>query len=193
MADTLSPGGAKVIADDSTLELSAQNVMSVKDKGIDTAQLEDDAATDPKVDDGLTGNGNIFLTPFGYDSIVAGTWAWLNDDRMPQAGMFSNQAAAATADELNFKAFLEAGTYSMAVVYTKGNSGGIVDILIDGSEETSIDTYDASTVPGLVDRTTGITVAARGIKTIRMVVDGKNASSSAHNLFLHYIILWRTA
>lgn len=49
MADFVVSGGSSVIADDATLELSAQNVMSVKDGGIDSDQIAASAVTAAKM------------------------------------------------------------------------------------------------------------------------------------------------
>lgn len=137
------------------------------------------------------GEGRITILPWDYDSIGQGTWVltliasqilngWLNND--------SN----ADGDNISYRLYLTAGTYTLRVVGRKHTICGIVDVDIDAVEVASFDLYGALTY-NVVFSQTGITIASDGLKTLKLRVDGKNASSSAYYASISAIALWRTA
>lgn len=165
---------------------------------VETAKIKDANVTDAKLitqlaQTKMNSAGHIFLAPENYSSIGQGTWAINVDSSAPRCMEFDNLAAMANGDNFSLKMFLSKGTYSMRIVYVKISTSGIFDVDIDGDELVSVDAYDSGTVYGAVSTTTGITIAASGIKTLTVTLDGKNASSSNYRCSINEIVLWRTA
>lgn len=138
------------------------------------------------------GEGHITILPVAYDSIVQGTWQ-VRIHADDYIGKFDNSAAHADGDELDFKVFLAKGTYTLLLIATRYLNSGIVDFDIDDSEVASFDTYFGPTDRNYRFTQTSINVATSGLKTLRMRIDGKNASSGGYVIFSHLIALWRTA
>lgn len=137
--------------------------------------------------------GHIVVGIWSPDSVGAGTWAITALTSSLHASVFNNIATSTDADNVNYKVLLAEGTYTMKIIYTKQNDGGIVDFDIDAVEKTSIDMYNSSQSLNQIDTTTGITIADGGIKTLNVRLDGKNGSSSAYAARIHEIWFYRTA
>jgi len=141
---------------------------------------------------GQAGEGHIVILPSSYSAINQGTWAWVQS----AAHLFNaywNNTSAADADEIDYKVYLAKGTYTLAVLGGDGPSLGIIDIDIDGVEVASFDLYDAGWTVFQMDTQASISIAAAGLKTLTLRVDGKNGSSSGYNTLINCIALWRTA
>ena len=133
------------------------------------------------------------VLPILYDSVGQGTWAWAPNEDDIFGGWVLNSTHA-DGDNISWSTvYLEAGTYTLRVVYSKSSNSGICDFYIDAAEVASVDMYAASATYNQKDDTTGITIASSGNKTIKMEVDGKNGSSSDHYTRLLYLIFIRTA
>lgn len=79
---------------------------------------------------------------------------------------------------VEYQVWIPAGTWSFDLLSYRFSSQGIVDISLDGSEVGSIDLYSGSSQLNYKSTATGIVVPETKIYTLRMTVDGKNASSS---------------
>ena len=135
------------------------------------------------------------LTPSGYSSIGQGTWTFTGSFYYGLAGgtqAIKNEAASADADNISYKVFLPAGTYSLSLTVLKNSSFGVLDVDVDGVEVGSIDCYAAAATDGVL-QVTGINVTLLTTKVIRFRVDGKHASSSDYNMRFWDVSIGRTA
>ena len=138
---------------------------------------------------GGSGGGTTVIFPQFWDSKPQGTWNFAVD-----ANYLFNGYTVATADgdEIHYKTYLGAGTYTLKILFTKWTANGIADFYIDAVEVASVDGYGALAY-NQIDTTASIVVAASGVKTIKVIIDGKHASSSAHGFNLQAMIFYRTA
>jgi len=138
------------------------------------------------------GEGHITIHPFAYDSIGQGVWAIaILGTKALNYGW--RNTSNADGDNLSYKAFLAQGTYTLGVLYTTHDSFGIGKVDIDGVEVASFDFYAAVPVLNNLGTQAGIIVAASGLKTIRVRVDGKNPASTGFRIDYSSLTLWRTA
>jgi len=136
------------------------------------------------------GEGHIEIVPWSYSAINAGTWAIAFDaTEIP----VWNNSSATNADACSYKAYLSAGTYTIAVVGRKFSVAGITDFLIDAVSQGTLDWYDAGSVQNFRQTIANIVVATSGLKTIQMLVNGKNAGSGGYQLRIGQIVAYRTA
>lgn len=140
---------------------------------------------------GVGGGGHVTILPLSYNAIGQGDWAtWNNASSfMPH---YLSQITPANSDNITYNAYLEAGTYTLMLIYHKNTTGGIMDIDIDGTEVGSVDQYGSLSWNNRYV-VTGISITASGIKPIRLRMDGKNASSSSYKGWIVYFALWRTS
>jgi len=137
--------------------------------------------------------GEGFITIIGddYSSVEAGTWAWSANASYLFGWSFIS--ASADAEELNFDITLAPGTYSLRMIAYAAASTGIVKIYDGATLIATFDTYSGSEVFNKVFDETGIVITAGGVRTLKFVVDGKNASSSNYTLSFLKLAFWRTA
>ncbi|HKZ43172.1 MAG TPA: hypothetical protein VJ044_19600, partial [Candidatus Hodarchaeales archaeon] len=140
---------------------------------------------------GSAGEGHITILPYSYFT-ASGTWSISNSSNAMLQSYLSNDTVS-DGQYVEYKAYMDAGTYSLLVYDHKAAASPIFDIDIDGVEVASIDSYAAVTTWNQRNLTTGINIASAGLKTIRVRIDGKNPSSSNYDMFLAYMALWRTA
>lgn len=96
------------------------------------------------------------------------------------------QDAAADGDTFTQSVTLAAGTYTMTILGSKGNTRGIIDWTLGGvSIETGQDWYDAAAATyNDVETVTSISVTNPGTYVLQGTVNGKNASSTDHYVVL---------
>jgi hypothetical protein len=134
----------------------------------------------------------IYISPWMYDATVQGTWEILvSGSYMRRAALITNPPADQNA--VNFKDYFEAGTYTLQIIGTDNSSQGIMKVKIDGSTVATWDKYAAGTAHNQISTTTDIAVALSGVKTIQVLVDGKNGSSSDYGCVFYEMIFYRTA
>jgi len=162
-------------------------------KGITSNWAFDHAANaqahHPAVD---PGEGHILIIPYLYDAIVSGTWLLENYPASLFGQAFISDPPA-IGDEINFKAYLAAGTYTLKVLVMKYLDSAIFQIKIDGDVVATFDSYDPLEVYNHLFAQNGIVVAEGGIKTVTFRVSGKNASSVNYYVRLGGIWFYRTA
>lgn len=141
---------------------------------------------------GVPGEGHISIIPISYNSIGQGTWVIFTWTSQALNLLFYNSTAA-DGDNISYKVYLDAGTYTLAFFSAYSPDAAIVDFDIDAVEVASFDCYAAGDTPNQRDIQTGIAIASAGLKTLRMRADGHNPSSSAYKIKATYIALWRTA
>lgn len=149
----------------------------------------DPTAHHPAVD---PGEGRMFFLAWDYSAIIQGTWTftyapnhWFN--------VFAYNSSNTDEDEINFKAYLAAGTYSVQLVCAKDAAYAISNILIDDTLILTTDHYNATTLNNQLNSATGIVVATSGLKTIKLKVNGRNASCSGWYIPFYSFMIWRTA
>ena len=108
-------------------------------------------------------------------------------------GRFGQQSAAAADSgdyyEINFT--VEAGTWTFTILYQKNPNSPIHDIIVDGSSIGTIDSYAAGTTHNNLATISGVSLIS-GNHTLKVLANGKNASSGDYNLAIQSITLTRT-
>ena len=138
----------------------------------------------------------VYINPWDWDSIEQGTWSTFADISVARGGyIFNGGAGDKTGDTVVFKSYFKAGTYTLKILYGKNTSLGIAKITLDDVDVmTNIDEYNSGgSVKNVLKTETGITVASDGIKIVRFICTGKNASSSGYTLVLSEMMFYRTA
>lgn len=140
------------------------------------------------------GEGHILILPWAYNSIGQGTWVLggVSANYLFQGGLWYNSTKA-DLDNISYKVYLSIGTYTLRLYGRTANDHGIVDIDLDADEIASFDGYSAGVVDIVAFSKTGIVVSIAGLKTLKLRLDGKNASSTAFQHDTFAIALWRTA
>lgn len=94
---------------------------------------------------------------------------------------------------IEHKVLLDAGTWTFTYIGDTYVNQGIITVTIDGVSVATIDSYSAGAVYSVPSTTTGIVLASAGIKTVRLEITGKNASSSGYNFLSEWYTFNRTA
>jgi dihydroxyacid dehydratase/phosphogluconate dehydratase len=134
----------------------------------------------------------IYISPWLTDAVDAGTWIIGADSDRVRNGTLYNSSTA-DQDAVSYKVYMLAGTYTCKFLGTTNTNQSILKIKIDGSTVVTEDMYDSVLTRNVVKTTTGIVVTAEGVKTIQVIADGKNASSSDFIVNLQEIVFYRTA
>lgn len=153
-----------------------------------------DAATKKYVDDKtpVPGEGHITLLAPNNSGSPQGVFTLaINVSQFLCGYMYSTTAN--DGDNITYKCYLAAGTYTLKSLFIHGANAGIIDIDIDGTEVTSFDTYNAGTLYNRLEMQTNIVISTSGLKTITVRVDGKNASSTGYEIMFSYLAFYRTA
>lgn len=135
----------------------------------------------------------MYLPWMGVKSSV-GTWARVQSSSYLGGGIWGGGAVTQN-DEYTMDVWLDAGTYKFCLVHYQDADRGITTIYLDGASQGTIDSYAASagSLAGTYSEITGITVATAGVKTLKLAVPTKNASSTNYRMN-HYSLAWiRTA
>jgi hypothetical protein len=108
------------------------------------------------------------------------------------------QSGGTQNEQFDWPVMLAAGTWTIVLMCTQSSSGGIATLRLDdgaGNFSTvgTADLYNAGLARNVGFSFTGVSVAATGKKTLRVLMATKNASSSNYYLFLQHIALLRTA
>lgn len=157
--------------------------------------VDQEAATKKYVDDiggGASGEGHITILPLSYDSIGQGAWQPVMNAAFYLQGLTQN-ASNTNGDNLSYKIYLDAGTYTLLFLSDSDSALAIADFDLDAVEIASFNTYAPGATRNVRYTQTGIIVASPGLKTLKLRVDGRHASASQWIINIHYIALWRTA
>jgi len=138
------------------------------------------------------GEGHITIMPYAYQSIGQGTWAF-GSSASQALYFFYYNGLGVNGDNISYNVYLAAGTYTLRLLILTSTNSGILDVDIDSTEVASFDQYSSPSVYNVLNSQTGIVIASAGLKTLRLRVDGKNASSSGWVVRVTTISLWRTA
>lgn len=168
--------------DDSSLNLSGSGLMQIKDDGVGDAKL---AA-------GLNGEGHITIIPINPAAVGQGTWTNQTNTSTLLNLWFYNSSGG-NGDNCSFQVYLAKGTYTLQILATTKGDYGILDVDFDAAEVASFDLYSAATTYNVVKEQASITVTESGLKTLKLRVDGKHASSIGYLAAISLISLHRTA
>jgi len=141
---------------------------------------------------GSGGSGHLSIMPWNYSGITQGTWPIVVDTGCIENGILGNTSNAQN-DQVDYKAYLDAGTYTFVIVATKGSTSAILTLLFDGVSQGTIDLYSASPARNARQTITGISVTTAGLKTISLKAATRNASSTGWYLQPQSLGLFRTA
>lgn len=145
--------------------------------------------------DTYSGEGHINIFGFMYDSVVAGTWTFRDCDAFSTAfGRYLvwNQTGAQN-DEVIYKIYLAAGTYTLKLFCLKASDCAIATFKLGTTTIATLDMYDAGVVSNAVLTQTNISVATSGCYDLHLSMATKNAASSAYNIVFSHICMYRTA
>jgi len=147
------------------------------------SQLVDVSTPHISADTSGIGSSVIILLAQMYSEIIQGTWNGSTDYAYNFNEYFTNHTSEANGDGLRFKCYMRKGTYKLYLYTRVGPNDGIVDIKINGSTITTIDLYADANDYDAVKTAENISITTDGIKTIDLVINGKNASSNGYNIF----------
>jgi hypothetical protein len=139
------------------------------------------------------GEGHIFIGIWSPNSIGQGTWALSGGPAGTLFGVIFYNSSGANLDNVSYKLYMAAGTYTMKVISDKSTNRGIVDFDIDTTEIGSIDIYGSATTYNNISTVDNVTITSSGLKTLKVRLDGKNPSSTAYYAGLQAIWFYRTA
>lgn len=191
----LAPGAAnRVLRSTAANALQFAALVAADIPNLDAAKVTAGIFAEARIPGSISGEGHIFIVPFAYVSIGQGTWVWWADVASAFYGSgFWYNSTHADGDEISYKVYLAKGTYTLGVMGITDVDCGIIDIYIDAAEEASFDLYSDPQIPNVWFTQAGITVGTSGLLTLKVLVDGKHASSNNHFCKINAIILWRTA
>lgn len=131
----------------------------------------------------------MYLPWMGVKSSV-GTWARVQSSSYLGGGIWGGGTVTQN-DEYTMDVWLDAGTYKFCLVHYQDADRGITTIYLDGASVGTIDSYAAAagSLAGTYSEVTGITVATAGVKTLKLAVPTKNASSTNYRMN-HYSLAW---
>jgi len=133
----------------------------------------------------------VRINPCFYTTVVAGTWAVSTNTGQLNSN-YMNNTSGSQNDQIDFeKVYLSAGSYQAIACFVRINDQGICSILLDDVSVGTIDTYGALALNIIADTT--FTVGSSGLKKLSLKAATKNGASSAYNLSISEIAIFRTA
>lgn len=136
----------------------------------------------------------VYLSAWMFDSEGNGNWSSPTIEANQARNGNIYNADHNNGDNVSYKAYMRAGTYTCKILGQTGSAYGILKLKIDGVEVVSWDQYSAAAnTYNQISTTTSIVIATSGVKTIQVIVEGKHASSSDHYIVWSEIVFYRTA
>lgn len=125
----------------------------------------------------------------------AGKFNGVNDATALGMGVLTNNGGAGDAqnDEFSADFWLDAGTWKVVMIGRADTNKGISTVQFNGVSQGTLDWYAASIAENTYQEITGISVTTAGIKTVKILMATKNASSSGYSLRVASIAFIRTA
>jgi len=147
--------------------------------------------------DGYSGNGASFVGYTAAGAIIADNVVTIASTAF-YGGVYLQSTAASAADGVYYilNLPLAAGTYTVLVSYGKNTSYGKFDMYMDGvkiSGATPLDCYAASATYNNEWAVTGVVIAAGGWHVLKILTNGKHASSSDYRIIFGNVVIHRTA
>lgn len=139
------------------------------------------------------GEGIVDLVLWGYDFIIAGTWAEQDVTEAWSKHPWLNLSATLN-DEIQYIAYLAAGTYTLYRLTQLSDNRGVMTISIDATPALVCDDYSGvGDVQNYVFSAVGIVIPTSGFHHITCAILDKNAGSSGYVTVTSSIALVRTA
>lgn len=138
------------------------------------------------------GEGHITILPLSYSEIIQGSLSWTHD-ATEYPGTYVYNLSNAQNDQVDYKVYLEAGTYTFFLFSRTNTVQAILTLLIDGVSKGTIDQYSASLTPSHRQTIENIVVATKGLKTISLKAATRNANATEWYIVLGYFVFFRTA
>lgn len=122
---------------------------------------------------------SVFIVPWaGYKSTTGFTNRTQDSAQLGGGYLINFPGVGPQNDEVEWDIWLEAGTYTLFAVSATTTDRGISTFTLDGSSVGTLDWYAGSTTSNVLKTITGITVATAGLKSFKVKMATKNASSS---------------
>lgn len=86
-----------------------------------------------------------------------------------------------------------AGTWTVEVMTFQASDAGIITVYFDSTSVGTLDGYNAVATRNVRASITGIVIATSAVRTLKLVMETKNASSSGYKCNLQGVRLLRTA
>lgn len=190
--DQVATGAADVVCVGGTVggtpySLTVGAVTNVNNIQFIGATVTDDTGGQVTVTNDI-GEGHISIFPPSY-SATSGTWGF-SAQSSTYLGWYFVNSSKADGNYIEYKVYLAVGTYTFLLVSPKNTDGGKVDVYFDASKLGTINLYNASLVWNQRSTITSISVTTPGIKTLKLLLNGKDGSQ--YYCYFNYIALWRT-
>jgi hypothetical protein len=195
--DPVAVGGGVALAEGQLAVGDGSGALSALALGTEGQLVTADAdgfATWANAPEGGGGGTNTYrqeVMPGGYSAYTGGAPTPVAATNQ-LTGLIWQPASPANADDMSWILDLSAGTWSFRVIWFRYTNRGIGDLWLDSSEIGSQDQYGTQ-LANNVWTITGVSVATGGLHTLKLVADGKNASSSGYAVGVSWISAWRTA
>jgi spore cortex formation protein SpoVR/YcgB (stage V sporulation) len=131
-----------------------------------------------------------FVNLTSYSSITQGTWIYVANTSQIYNLQLQNSTTA-DGDEIVYKVYLSAGTYQLSTIGLHHTDSGIIKIYLNTDLIDTIDQYSAAPSQANQIKLTSVTVSDNAIYSLKIKLDGKNASSSDYNCRLSGLSLMR--
>ena len=137
---------------------------------------------------------NISIDTWGYATVTQGIFTRVLNSRWYQ-GKYLENVNPLDGDQVDYRIFIVAGTYTISVIHAKSFLMGILKVLIDSAEKGSIDCYvDANSTEFMAQTTIyNVVVPITGIKIVSFKVDGKNPAAANYYINVSALFLDKTA
>lgn len=124
------------------------------------------------------------ITPWMSWSAWGGTNAPTRATVINAVGLgYTSNTPADNGDFATWNVEMAAGTWSFRFIFITNTIAGTVDVTLDGSAVATLDIYSAGLTYNVTTTTTGIVVPSSGVKTLKILVNGKNVSASDYFYF----------
>jgi len=189
-------GGVVALTEGKLAVGDASDLLSALDLGTEGDVLTADANgapvwTAPEAPAGGGGAGHVCLMGMAYSAQPQGTWGITNNATSPYQTYWSNSSQALD-DEIDYQVYLEAGTWTLVLLYAKNTTAGIIHFFLDATEIGTIDGYGSLSYDERAS-ITGIVVSTGALFTLKLQAHTKNASASAYKMNITAMFLFRTA
>jgi len=136
------------------------------------------------------GEGHITIFPWFYSAIIQGTWVFSVDSNQIFYYYYYNSSNAQN-DQLDFKVYLAAGTYTFKLLHVKDATFAIATLLINGVSKGTIDFVAGGWTYNQISSITNISITTSGIKTVS--IKAATHTGSGWRLPMSAMTFFRTA
>ncbi|MFA5999218.1 MAG: hypothetical protein WC747_04335 [Candidatus Babeliales bacterium] len=136
-----------------------------------------------------------YISGGSFSSTIAGTWTRIGSNTSTgQAGWNAAQSAGAQNEEIQYKAAMAAGTYSVYMHVDKDVNRGIYTTSVDAVSIGTNDSYAATRqANSVLTVSTSLVIATNKLITVNVKMATKNASSAGYYGTINALEFVRTA